>query len=153
MARGTGHDLANRIIFARRGCPKGTRKQTFVSAVSMSLKCHQQTRTFTWSIFKRNGKSVSVEPTLLKISDGLSLRYGKSDNRASRPPPHNPHPARVFPSAGAVKPKSAANADLRYEHAKKRGPLTALLSAYNLFGDSLFEASCCLGGKSTGRCL
>ena len=30
--------------------------------------------------FKRNGKSVSVEPTLLKISDGLSLRYGKSDN-------------------------------------------------------------------------
>jgi hypothetical protein len=29
---------------------------------------------------KRNGKSVSVEPTLLKISDGLSLRYGKSDN-------------------------------------------------------------------------
>jgi hypothetical protein len=30
--------------------------------------------------FERNGKSVSVEPTLLKISDGLSLRYGKSDN-------------------------------------------------------------------------
>jgi hypothetical protein len=30
--------------------------------------------------FKRNGKSVSVEPTLLKFSDGLSLRYGKSDN-------------------------------------------------------------------------
>ena len=30
--------------------------------------------------FKRNGNSVSVEPTLLKISDGLSLRYGKSDN-------------------------------------------------------------------------
>ena len=46
----------------------------------MSQKCHQQTRAFTWSIFKRNGKSVSVEPTLLKISDGLSVRYGKSDN-------------------------------------------------------------------------
>ena len=46
----------------------------------------------------------------------------------------------------------AANADLRYEHAK-RGPLTALLLAYNLFGDSFFEASCRLGGKSTGRCL
>jgi hypothetical protein len=30
--------------------------------------------------FKRNGKSVSVEPTLLMFSDGLSLRYGKSDN-------------------------------------------------------------------------
>ena len=30
--------------------------------------------------FKRNGKSVSVEPTLLKFSDGLSPRYGKSDN-------------------------------------------------------------------------
>jgi hypothetical protein len=30
--------------------------------------------------FKRNGKSVSVKPTLLKFSDGLSLRYGKSDN-------------------------------------------------------------------------
>jgi hypothetical protein len=104
--------------------------------------------------FKRNGKSVSVEPTLLKISDGLSLRYGKVRQwPASRPPPHNPHPARVFPSAGAVKPKSAANADLRYEHAKKRGALTALLSAYNLFGDSFFEASCCLGGKTAGHFL
>ena len=30
--------------------------------------------------FKRNGKSVSVEPTLLKISDELSLLYGKSAN-------------------------------------------------------------------------
>ena len=30
--------------------------------------------------FKGNGNSVSVEPTLLKISDGLSLRYGRSDN-------------------------------------------------------------------------
>jgi pimeloyl-ACP methyl ester carboxylesterase len=29
---------------------------------------------------KKNGKSVSVEPTLLKISDELSLRYGKSGN-------------------------------------------------------------------------
>jgi hypothetical protein len=62
----------------------------------------------------------------------------------------NPH---VFPSVGAVKPKSAANADLRYEHAKKRGPLTSLLSAYNLFGDSFFEASCCLGGKTAGHFL
>ena len=42
---------------------------------------------------------------------------------------------------------------LRYEHAKRRGPLTAPLLAYNLFGDSFFEASCRLGGKSTGRCL
>jgi len=39
------------------------------------------------------------------------------------------------------------------EHAKKRRPLTALLLAYNLFGDSFFEASCCLGGKPTGRFL
>jgi hypothetical protein len=31
--------------------------------------------------------------------------------------------------------------------------LTALLLAYNLFGDSFFEASCRLGGKSAGRCL
>lgn len=46
-----------------------------------------------------------------------------------------------------------ATADLRYEHAKKRGPLTALLLAYNLFGDSLFEASCRLGGKPTGHFL
>jgi len=46
-----------------------------------------------------------------------------------------------------------ANADLRYEHAKKRGPLTALLLVFNLFGDSFFEASCRFGGKSTGRCL
>ena len=36
---------------------------------------------------------------------------------------------------------------------KKRGPLTALLLAYNLFGDSFFEASCRLGGKPTGRFL
>ena len=47
---------------------------------------------------------------------------------------------------------TCANADLRYKHAK-RGPLTALLSAYNLFGDSFFEASCRLGGKTAGRCL
>ncbi|ESZ21551.1 SOS response-associated peptidase family protein [Mesorhizobium sp. L48C026A00] len=33
------------------------------------------------------------------------------------------------------------------------GPLTALLLAYNWFGDSLFEASCRLGGKTAGRCL
>jgi hypothetical protein len=46
-----------------------------------------------------------------------------------------------------------ANVDLRHEHAKKRGPLTALLLAHNWFGDSFFEASCRLGGKSTGRCL
>jgi hypothetical protein len=46
-----------------------------------------------------------------------------------------------------------ANADLRYEHAKKRGPLTALLLAYDLFGDSFFEASCRLGGKTTGHFL
>jgi patatin-like phospholipase/acyl hydrolase len=46
-----------------------------------------------------------------------------------------------------------ANADLRYEHANQRGPLTALLLTYNLFGDSFFEASCRLGGKSTGRCF
>ncbi len=46
-----------------------------------------------------------------------------------------------------------ANVDLRYEHAKKRGPLTALLLAYNLFGDSFFEASCRLGGKPTGHFL
>jgi hypothetical protein len=46
-----------------------------------------------------------------------------------------------------------ANADLRYEHAKKRGPLTALLLAYNLFGDSFFEASGGLGGKTTGHFL
>ena len=70
--------------------------------------------------FKRNGKSVSVEPTLLMFSDGLSLRYGKSDNG---PPLVLLHTIgtqlEYFPSAGAVKPKSAANADLRYEHAKK----------------------------------
>jgi hypothetical protein len=46
-----------------------------------------------------------------------------------------------------------ANADLRYEHAKKRGPLTALLLTYNLFGDSFFEASGGLGGKTTGHFL
>ena len=46
-----------------------------------------------------------------------------------------------------------ANADLRYEHANKRGPLTALLLAYNLFGDSFFEASGGLGGKTTGHFL
>jgi hypothetical protein len=46
-----------------------------------------------------------------------------------------------------------ANADLRYEHAKKRGPLTALLLACNLFGDSFFEASCRLGGKTAGHFL
>lgn len=33
------------------------------------------------------------------------------------------------------------------------GPLTALLLADNLFGDSFFEASCRLGGKTAGRCL
>jgi hypothetical protein len=53
-------------------------------------------------------------------------------------------PLRVF---------AVANADLRYEHAKKRGPLTALLSAYNLFGGSFFAARCRLGGKTPGRCL
>jgi hypothetical protein len=46
-----------------------------------------------------------------------------------------------------------ANVDLRYEHAKKCGPLAALLLAYNLFGDSFFEASCRLGGKPTGHFL
>jgi hypothetical protein len=46
-----------------------------------------------------------------------------------------------------------ATADLRYEHATKRGPLTALLLAHNLFGDSFFEASCRLGGKPTGHFL
>ncbi len=46
-----------------------------------------------------------------------------------------------------------ANDDLRYEHAKKRGPLTALLLAHNLFGDSFFEASGGLGGKPTGHFL
>ncbi len=40
-----------------------------------------------------------------------------------------------------------ADVDNRY------GPLTALLLAYNWFGDSFFEASRCLGGKTTGRCL
>ena len=29
---------------------------------------------------KNNGKSLSVEPTLLRISDKLSLRYKKSGN-------------------------------------------------------------------------
>lgn len=48
---------------------------------------------------------------------------------------------------------AVANADLRYEHAKKRGPLTALLLAHNLFGDSFFEASCRLGGKPARRFL
>ena len=38
-----------------------------------------------------------------------------------------------------------ANADLRYEHTSRLGPLTALLLTYNLFGDSFFEASCRLG--------
>jgi hypothetical protein len=33
------------------------------------------------------------------------------------------------------------------------GPLTAILLAYNRFGDSLFEASCRLGGETAGRCL
>jgi hypothetical protein len=46
-----------------------------------------------------------------------------------------------------------ANVDLRYEHAKKRGPLTALQLAYNLFGDRFLEASCRLGGKPTGHFL
>jgi hypothetical protein len=53
----------------------------------------------------------------------------------------------------AFAPARAANADLRYEHAKKSRPLTALLLAYNLFGDSFFEASCCLGGKTAGHFL
>ncbi len=46
-----------------------------------------------------------------------------------------------------------ANADLRYEHAKKRGLLTALPLTYDLFGDSLFDASCRLDGKPTGHFL
>lgn len=33
------------------------------------------------------------------------------------------------------------------------GPLTALLLACNWFGNSLFEASCRLGGKTAGHCL
>lgn len=31
--------------------------------------------------------------------------------------------------------------------------LTERLLAYNWFGDSFFEASCRLGGKTAGRCL
>ncbi len=34
-----------------------------------------------------------------------------------------------------------------------RGPVTALLLAYDWFGDRFFEARGCLGGKPTGRCL
>jgi hypothetical protein len=49
--------------------------------------------------------------------------------------------------------REVANADPRYERAKKRAPLTALLLAHNLFGGSFFEASCRLGGKTAGRCL
>ena len=40
-----------------------------------------------------------------------------------------------------------------YERARKRGPLTVFLLAYNLFADSFFEASCPLDGKSASRCL
>jgi recombinational DNA repair ATPase RecF len=36
---------------------------------------------------------------------------------------------------------------------ERRGRYRLLCLAYDLFGDSLFEASCRLGGKSTGRCL
>jgi hypothetical protein len=36
---------------------------------------------------------------------------------------------------------------------ERRGRYRLLCLAYNLFGDSLFEASSRLGGKSTGRCL
>lgn len=35
----------------------------------------------------------------------------------------------------------------------RRWSLTALLLANNWFGDSFFEASCRLGGKTAGRCL
>lgn len=33
------------------------------------------------------------------------------------------------------------------------GPLTALLLGYNWSGDSFFEATCRLGGKTAGCCL
>ncbi len=46
-----------------------------------------------------------------------------------------------------------ANADLRYEQAKNVGLWLRFWLTYNLLGASLFQASCCLGGKSTGRCL
>ncbi len=46
-----------------------------------------------------------------------------------------------------------ANVDLHYEHAKKCGPLAALMLAHNLFADSFFEARCSLGGKTTGHFL
>ena len=36
---------------------------------------------------------------------------------------------------------------------ERRGRYRLLCLADNLFGDSLVEASCRLGGKSTGRCL
>ena len=36
---------------------------------------------------------------------------------------------------------------------ERRGRYRLRCLAYNLFGDSLVEASCRLGGKSTGRCL
>jgi hypothetical protein len=59
------------------------------------------------------------------------------------------------PRGGEVKHSLlvVASADLRYEHAKKRGPLTALPLAHDWFGDRFFEARCRLGGKSAGRCL
>jgi len=75
-----------------------------------------------------------------------SVRAGSGPYSALRSGPR--------PVARSTSPLArAANADLRYEHAKKRRPLTALLLAYNLFGDSFFEASCRLGGKPTGRFL
>lgn len=64
--------------------------------------------------------------------------------------------ASSFGPRAVAKPSTllgVATADLRYEHAKKRGSLTALLLADNLFGVSFFEASCRLGGKTAGRCL
>ena len=72
--------------------------------------------------FKRNGKSVSVEPTLLKISDELSLLYGKSAN------------SRLSSSSTQSAPSSSISKRWRRESPKVPQTLTCATSTLKSVG-------------------